>query len=940
MEQIVTWKSPGKHFFFLSCLILLGGLLLLANLVDPVVVFADPNLELAIREKLDQPSAPLTRLDVLAITELDASSRGIKRLEGIESLRRLSVLNLEGNEVEDLSPLAGLGMLAELNLRNNQLTDLDIINFNQIKHLSIHSLNLRDNAIENIEPLSDFSSLQELNLRGNRVKDIKPLSGLTSLISLNIHSNPVQGGLDGLANLQNLQTLIMRNVFIGEDFRFLANLTKLQRLNIRNSSIADFSVVAGLMHAGALQDNAGAGVYASVDLLENGLPNDGNDPYRSLRRYWDNISYPYPANLPYYANSVKPPQFSQPGGFYPQAFYLTLSTETPGARIYYTLDGSSPSFTSQMEMTGATQAYTGPVLVQNRTSSPNLLSNIVTDKWKEYVPSENVFKGTVIRAVVVNEDGNRSNVLTQTYFVDEEMSKRYSFPVISIVTDADNLFDDEIGIYTFGNTYQNLDPDEPWRNPANFTQRGLKWERPISLEMFSPTGEPLFAQNMGLRINGGFSRAFSPKSLRLVAGDAYDETGLIQYDFFPQLENRLKDGPADSFKTLVLRNGGNDIGRTLFRDALAQSLLESTRLDIQGYQPAVIFINGEYWGIHNVRTRYDEHYFPTYYGIKPDELLMLERGMDVVRLGVYQEDGNNFSNLFRLIDESYDRNAFATPQTLSDEKAYQSVAARVDIDNFISHFAAQIYFDNTDWPKTNAFVWLKTTGLVDSDTVPYGHDGKMRWMISDVDFGFIDPEHNNLERLIVEMSNEPSTYIFRSLLKNEGFRAAFINQFADHLNTIFREQAVVRKVDEFEALYSPEIKEHIQRWGVPRKSVESWLENVDEIRQFALARPTYQRQHILEQFNLSGLARLTLRADPTAGYIRINTVDIREGTVGVDNPTSWSGIYFQDVPVKVTAIPAPGYRFVRWLETGSEDAELTLVLTEDVALTAEFEKED
>ena len=141
-------------------------------------------------------------------------------------------------------------------------------------------------------------------------------------------------------------------------------------------------------------------------------------------------------------------------------------------------------------------------------------------------------------------------------------------------------------------------------------------------------------------------------------------------------------------------------------------------------------------------------------------------------------------------------------------------------------------------------------------------------------------------------------------------------------------------------MYSPEIEEHIQRWGVPKSSLKSWLENVDEIRQFALARPTYQRQHLLEQFNLSGLASLTLRANQTAGFIRINTIDIREETVGVDDPASWTGIYFQDVPVKITAIPASGYRFVRWQETGSGDAELTLVLTEDITLTAEFEKED
>ncbi|PKN94566.1 MAG: hypothetical protein CVU44_05645 [Chloroflexi bacterium HGW-Chloroflexi-6] len=939
MEQNVTWKSPGKIAFFLASLILLGGLLVAANLVDPVVHFTDPNLEAAIREKIDQPTAPLSRLDLLAITDLDASGRDIKRLDGIEALRRLAVLNLADNVVEDLSPLANLSMLSELNLQNNQIFDLEFINFNQITHLPLRSLSLRDNYIENIVPLSHFYGLQELNLRGNRIKNIESLAGLTGLVSLNLHSNPVETGLDGLSNLQNLQTLIMRNVVIGEDFHFLASLTKLQRLNIRNSAISDVSVLVELMQAGVLQDNVEAGIYASVDLLEMNLTANGDDPYRSLRPYWDNISYTYPTDLPYYPSTVKSPLFSHQGGFYADEFYLTISTEEPGGTIYYTLDGSTPSFTPQLEMTGSTQAYSGSILIQNRTSQPNLLSNIVTDKWRQHIPAENVFKGSVVRAVVVDDSGNRSNLQTHTYFVDEEMRTRYSFPVVSIVTDARNLFDDEIGIYTFGNLYQNINPDEPWQNPANFTQRGLKWERPAFFEMFGPDGETLLTQNIGLRIHGGYSRAFSPKSLRLVAGTEYDEPDLIQYNFFPELKDRLNEGTVDSFKTLVLRNGGNDIGRALFRDALAQSLLESTRLDIQGYQPVIIFVNGEYWGIHTVRTRYDEQYFQTYYGIAPDELLVLERGMDVVRLGSYADNGNNFSNLFSLIDKNYSKNAFATTSALSDKRVYQDVASRVDIDNFISHFAAQIYFDNTDWPKTNTFTWAKTTGLTSTGpNVPYGHDGKLRWMMSDVDFGLFNPEHNNLKRLIVEMGDEPSTYIFRSLLENEEFRIAFINQFADHLNTIFREQVVVSKIDEFEALYAPEIEEHIQRWGVPGRSLSSWLENVDVIRQFALARPAYQRQHILEQFNLAGLANLNLRTDPAQGYIRINTINIQMGTVGVDEPANWSGIYFQGVPVQISAVPAPGYRFAGWQETGSKEADLILMLTEDNTLTADFEK--
>jgi hypothetical protein len=963
MEQIVTWKSPGKIVFFLVSLLLLGGLLFIANLVDPVVHFADPNLEKAIREKIHQPTAPLSRLDLLAITKLDASGRGIRRLEGIESLRRLAVLNLKGNAVEDLSPLSGLGMLSELDLGDNQITNLEAVNFRRILHVPLHSLSLRnnvakdknklsdirllsellqietldlqDNNIKDIVPLSHLYSLKDLNLRGNGIQNIEPLAGLTGLISLNIHTNPVETGLDALSHLENLQTLIMRNVPIGKNFQFLGRLKKLQKLNIRNSAIADVSIIAELMQAGALQDHPEAGIHASVDVLEINPLGNGNDPYQSLRRYWDNISYPYPIDLPYHPSVVKPPIFSQHSGFYDDGFYLTISTAEPGGTIYYTLDGAEPSFTPTMEVMGSTQVYTGPLFIQNRAGEPNQLSKIPTDKWKGYIPSTKVFKGTEVRAIVIDNAGNRSNVLTQTYFVDDDMQKRYTLPVISIVTDPKNLFDDEVGIYTFGNLYQNIYPDEPWRNPANFRQRGLKWERPASFQMFSPQGETLITQNIGIRIHGGFSRGFSPKSLRLYARDQYDQQGLFRYNFFPALNGRLDDGTVDTYQTLILRSDGDMT--TLFRDALAQSLLERTRLDIQGSQPVIVFINGEYWGIHNIRTRYDEHYFQTHYGITPDELLVLDRGDDIVRLGHYTDQGNNFSNLFALIDENSQSAPAAAHKQLSD-KIYQEIAARVDIDNFISYYASEIYFDNIDWPKSNMLTWAKTTGLNSTGpNVPYGSDGKLRWMVADIDSGLLNPQHNNLKRLLVELRNEPSTHIIGSLLENKGFRDRFINQFADYLNTTFREQVVASKIDEFEALYHPEIEEHIQRWGIP-ESLNTWSKNVDTLRKFALLRPTYQRQHIREYFNLPGTATVKLQVNSLQGTIRINTINIQKGTVGVADPSTWSGVYFQGIPVEITAVPAPGFRFAGWKETGGKEAKLTIVLTEDITLTAEFVK--
>lgn len=959
----------------------------MANLVDPVVAFADPNLELAIREKLEQPSAPLTRLDVLAITELDASNRDIKRLEGIESLRRLSILNLEGNAVEDISPLAGLGMLAELNLRNNQIANLDDVNFRKITHLRLRSLNLendiddelggladvrlvgefsqleilnlrgnriteintfrslirlveldlRGNLVSDIEPLRELYALKELNLRDNNIRNIEPLNDLTNLTYLNLHSNPIETGLGALSNLKALKTLIMRNVFIGDDYHFLANLQNLQKLNIRNTGITDVSVLGDLMSGGALQDDPGQGISASVDLLELDLARNNADPYFGLRRYWDNISSRYPITLPYYPGSVEPPIFSHLGGFYQQGFFLVLTTPAQGRPIFYTLDGAEPLLTPSFEPMGSTQRYTEPIWIDSRLGEPNLLSNIETSIGIEYRPPGEVFKASVVRAIALNEAGNRSNIKTQTYFVDERIATRYTFPLVSIITNNRNLFNDEIGIYIPGNLFQGKTMGDSWRYPANFIQRGLKWERPAFFQMFSPNGELILEQNVGMRIHGGATRYFNPKSFRLYASNEYDEKGLIDYAFPSDLNKNSLKNNINTYETLIFRNGGNDELRALFRDVLAQNLLSNTGLDIQEYQPVIVFINGEYWGIHNIRTRYDEHYFQARYGIAPSDLIVLENGSESVRFG-NAKDITQYSSLFSLIDENYVKNHYHTVDTLSDDKAYQKISTRVDIDNFIAYHVAQIYFDNGDWPQNNILLWAKRTSP--KSDANYGHDGKWRWMVLDADYTFRYPDSDRLSKLALELNQEPSTYLFRSLLENEEFRYRFINKFADSLNTIFREDVVAAAVNRMELLYSPEIEEHIHRWGNLGGSFASWSQNVNEIREFALKRPSFQRDHIIRHFGLSGSVNLTLRADPTAGYIRINTIDIREGTVGVDEPANWTGVYFKDVPVKIAAIPAPGYRFVRWQETGSVDAELTLVPTEDITLTAEFEKED
>lgn len=996
METTLSRNSQKVIAVFLFSVIILFCLLILSNQVTSTVSFIDENLEQAVREKINNHSDPICQTDLKSILELDAAGRQIQNLEGIEKLSRLAVLNLADNSIKDLSPLNNLSMLRSLNLNNNQFCDLKLVNFPSITNLQLRELNLQGNVCENGEKLSDISdvndltdlelldlrnnnieditslanlpklssldlrnnqirdiealsqltNLKELNLRENEIIDVGPLIGLTNLTYLNIHSNPIETNLAGLGNLHKLETLIMRNVPIGNDFHFLENLTRLQRLNIRNTGITDVSIIGKLMANGALQDKPEDGIDASIDLLEINPSGKEKDPYLELRRYWDNISYRHPLSLPYYPSSVSPPVFSHESGFYKEEFYLTLSTNEPDGKIFYTLDGAEPSFTPELTPLGSTTEYRQPIFLQNKSEHPNILSNIRTDsQWGRYVPPSEVFKSNIVRAIVLDNNDNRSNAITHSFFVDDQIDERYSMPIVSISTNPDYFLDDEIGIYVPGNLYKPFGPDQHWSvDQSNFFQRGLKWERPIHFQMIDTLGNTVISQDAGIRIHGNFTRLFNQKSLRLYARKEYSGLDFVEFNFFPELNNRLSNNSVDTFSTLIIRNGGNAWLEAFFRDVLAHSLLYHTNLDIQGFMPVILFINGEYWGIHNIRTRYDEHYFYSYHGVKPDELVVLNNAVGNLYFGE-PGDEDDFIELLKLIDENYIENDYQTVDTLSNHNIYEEFVKRIDINNYINYHIAHIYFKNTDWPHNNLRIWRKNISPTNSvsEGSNYGQDGRWRWLFMDADHGFMDPSHNTILHATTKDRYPFSTFLTRSLLENDQFRNQFINTFADHLNTSFREEVVLERIDELEKLYDPEIEEQIHRWGNLGGSYGAWLENVESIREFARLRPMMVRQHIIDYFDLPGLATLTVQTDPTKGYVRINTIDLTANSVGVNDPAQWTGIYFNSIPLEIEAIPFEGYHFVGWegITLQNEETEASTIiinLESDLIIFPIFEK--
>ncbi len=611
-------------------------------------------------------------------------------------------------------------------------------------------------------------------------------------------------------------------------------------------------------------DGDDVALFTPQGVLVDSISFDEQEPDISLGRSpdggsnWLYFDQPTPGaanTTPGYAtlDIADKPDFSLSGGFYNGNRTLVLTTGEPGGTIHYTLDGSKP--------TAASPIYTNPIQL-NET--------------------------TVVRARTLTADKLDSPTETHTYFFGLDST----LPVVSIATDPAHLFDNRIGIYVAGTKGVK---GRCSKKPVNWNQ---KWERPSSLEMYEPDGERVIHQDVGIEIFGNCSRLQERKSFELKARKLYGD-GDIDYEVF-------EDVPLDEYDRLVLRNSGNtDAERTLFRDALQQAIIQGQMdLDQQAYRPAILFLNGQYWGIYNIRQKMDENFVERAYDLDEDEFDMLENKTRVINGSAAA--WNNFYNFLRK-------------QNLNLPANYAAVQAQLDVDSFMDYHIVEIYGANREWPGNNYRYWRAHD------------DGRWRWLLMDLDGGFLPGNYreNTVKRLTTASGSARDKYAslpFRRLLTNNEFRAEFVQRFAAHLNTTYDPARVLAIIDELQAGIAAEIPAHADRWGKPNPA--NWEGQVDILRQFAAERPAYMRQHLNEYLGSPGFANLTIQVEGQGEVL----------TAGVVVPgNGYSGPYFRDTPLRLEAVPQPGFRFLHWLETGETAAAITITLDGDMTRTAVFE---
>ncbi|MBN2534790.1 MAG: CotH kinase family protein [Spirochaetales bacterium] len=554
-----------------------------------------------------------------------------------------------------------------------------------------------------------------------------------------------------------------------------------------------------------------------------------------------------------YPKVTDPVTFIPNGGFFNSPVFVEL-IHSDNTSIHYTLDGSLPDRNSPV--------YTEPVFIDETT---------------------------VIRCIAYKEGEKSWKAQTNTYFIGEKTT----LPVVSLAADPFSLFDPVSGMYMAG---PGAGEDIPYFG-ANFW---VEREIPVYIEFFEPDDRTEgFSHDAGLQIFGNWSRSNPKKSLAVFFRNEYGP-GEIEYALFPDYPGARK------FDSFILRNNGGNYQGAMIEDALQCSLVADRGVDYQKYRPCVVFINGRYWGIHNIREKLNAGYLYTNYGLDKTEVDLI-KGWGEVQAGSRQDYDTMMG---------YIRN-----NNLGEEKHYRRICEQIDIDNYMNYYLSEIYFGNTDWPANNN-KWWRSASL----------DNKWRWIIYDTDGGFGSwGQGSDLNMLTLateengpEWPNPPwSTLMLRKMLENRTFRTQFINRAATLLNTNFRPDVVIGKIGTMVDVIRPEIPRDFIRWNSP---VSNWEERIAMMKTWAQERPEKIRRHFIEYFHLDGTATLTL--DTNRGDILVDTMPVRE--------FPFTGIYFMGLPITLQAVSENG-KFKQWSD-GMTSARRIIVLTGDLALTAEFEE--
>ncbi len=515
-----------------------------------------------------------------------------------------------------------------------------------------------------------------------------------------------------------------------------------------------------------------------VDAVEYGTTVNGYTCGRNIKK--DSTLVYFAKMTPSKANPsetlkapVKQPVFDRESSYVEKGTKVTAESEN--AVIRYTLDGSVPTEKS-------------PVLKAPFTI--NKTSTIRARAFRDgYVPSETT---------------------TASYIV----GRKHSMPVIFLSADKEDLYSEEKGILT-----SNIKEGDvfPYKS-ANYWQ---EWERPVNFQYFDENGISQLNFNAGIKVFGQYSRALDQKSLSINLKDKYGPKEIC-YPFF-------EGNDVNVFSALVLRNSGQDNSRAFLRDAFCAMVIKN-QVDIafMDYRPVVVYLNGEYHGIYELREKIDEDYFANHEGIDREKLDLI-KGSTTVKNG-------NIDSYEKLLN-------YVSTHDLTKKENYDYICSIVDIDNLISFWMIESFFNNTD---TGNIKYYKEQ----TDTA------KWRLVLFDMDWALFPTTYkNNMVQNYINPRGHGvgkmfSTKLMCALIKNKDFRQRLIEINSQHYKTTFQTERMLEIYDELVAQLSEEMPYHTKKWGSPY-NYETWQKECKTLRNIIIARPELFKNAFCQTFKLT-----------------------------------------------------------------------------------------
>ena len=551
------------------------------------------------------------------------------------------------------------------------------------------------------------------------------------------------------------------------------------------------------------------------------------------------------------------PTLSAGSGFYEKSFELTIKAEK-GAAIYYTLDGSVPTADSIL--------YEAPILISSgggRETAETFVPNIKTN-WIDEQGESHPNAATVLRAVVIDSSGLVSDVVTATYFVGPTGFEDHT--VISIVADPEELFGSN-GIYVTGEEYDSwyLGGREGPAPTPNFLKHGREWERPAVIEFFQDT-KSFLQQPAGIRIQGASAREVENKRFSVYSRKAYSGSAWFDVPLFGETRSHA----------IVLRSG--------FMNGYIQHLVQDRNVASAESREVIVYLNGALWYITIAQDKYTEKYFQEHYGVDDDNVI-------IVKGGAADSGSAEDQALFQAM---YD---FLYTHDMTRDEAYGQLDQIMDIQSYIDFSCVNLYFANLDYNENKNTIYWRAR---EQETGEYG-DGRWRWALYDLDLENLDYgfKMEDINTFTLDTHYAGSAFntrpMYVALKQNAIFRRQFVLSFMDMVNTDFTVENAAAAMENWEITMS--------WWGMK----SDWVET------FFPARTEAITGHLAEEFELTGTQEVVTLSvnDGAAGYIVLNTITpkLKDG--------SWSGRYFTDYPVTVTAVVNSGHRFVSWQVNGT-----------------------